>query len=343
MFLLLQITMQNKLSSSSAEEIASSIDIVWEILLRLPLISLLQLKCVSKQWLTLISDQKFRESHSLHRHQHYPTSLIFSECGQSHFLSFTATAQTLRVFNLDFLNESKVTVIRSCNGLLLCRSTSAYVISCTPKWSNASAYFICNPITGDFTTFNLLSHPCWNKKIELYLVFDPSISPHCKVISVAPSEELDSQFDWVFNVYSFKTSSWIRPGVFLSTPFELDAANGIYCNRGIHWCCTAEFSVYFDVDTQCVKNYPMPLSDLEWERRSIACFGESGGRLHLMLTISMQTHKYDIFEMKEDYSGWSLRHCVDLNQVELPLTWNFFYIVRKAKEDKSVSQLMHQN
>ncbi|KAI9087690.1 hypothetical protein K1719_030322 [Acacia pycnantha] len=42
-----------------AETVAGNIDILSEILLRVPAKPLLKFKCVSKQWLTLISDPQF--------------------------------------------------------------------------------------------------------------------------------------------------------------------------------------------------------------------------------------------------------------------------------------------
>ena len=142
----------------------------------------------------------------------------------------------------------------------------------------------------------------------------------------------------MFHVYTFKNHRCrIGPGVFVTTPFELNAAKGVYCNGAIHWCNRSEFSVYFDVDTQCLKKFPMPQFSMKGFER-IYYFGESGGRLHLMLPIITDFHRcdhFDIFELKEDYSGWSLMHRIDLESVqnEFPETIrNNFYIVRSAKD-----------
>ncbi|XP_057428214.1 F-box protein At1g30790-like [Lotus japonicus] len=316
-----------KKSSSSADEIGKSIDILWEIFLWLPLKPLFQLKLVSKPWLTLISDQRFREFHYLHQRSR-PTSLILSDrkgFGRlgSPILSFTTTTPTFGVDNLDFLNHSNVIIERCCNGFLLC--------------SLGSTYFICNPITKDFTTLTLRNHPLRNRRIELYLAFDPSLSRYYKVLSVA--QQVDN---WVFNVYSFKNKSWISPGVSFPTPFALEAANGVYCNRVIHWCNEAEFSVCFDVDTLHLRNWPMPISDSEWVNRRMKYFGESAGRLHLVLTVSKQPFKYDIFELKEDYSGWLLRHRVDLEPLQhMQGLYSFaLTIFRPVKEDISMLVLV---
>ncbi|KAL6571103.1 hypothetical protein OROGR_000653 [Orobanche gracilis] len=121
-------------SFTSAEEVTGNRDILLEILSGLPPKSLLQLKRVSKEWLTLISDYRFRRSHFL---RHHPTTLLltnkFGPISSTHILSFTAaTTATVRNLDLDFLNNYSyyvprhVAVVRSCNGLLLCRIASRY-------------------------------------------------------------------------------------------------------------------------------------------------------------------------------------------------------------------------
>ncbi|XP_057454484.1 F-box protein At5g07610-like [Lotus japonicus] len=291
---------------SAATEVIRNIDLLWEILIRLSLKSLIQSKCVSKRWLTLISDQQFRDAHSIHQHRHYPTSLIFSNIYDkpSQILSFTTatTVPTLRAFELNFPNEhDEVIVVRSCNGLLLCRGYG-------PN------YFICNPINRNFTTITPWRPE--SKSIDFYLAFDPCMSPVYKVISVA---QLNSPLHWVFNVYSFKIGLQIGLDVTIEIPFELDADYGVYCNGAIYWCWGSDFSVYFDIDTQTLKNFPMPLSYLEWENQCIAHFGQSAGHLYLILCEETpnvefgELPPYDIFELKEDHSGWLLRHRVDLN------------------------------
>jgi NADH:ubiquinone oxidoreductase subunit len=146
----------------------------------------------------------------------------------------------------------------------------------------------------------------------------------------------------VFHVYTLITRRRFRigPGVSESTPFALDADAGVYCNGAIHWCTKSKFCVYFDVDTQCLKYYPMPpLSDseaIQLRYSFIPYFGASGGRLHLMLRFK-QT--YDIFQLKENFSGWLLRHRIDLNpiRVQFPhINWHWphvnFYIYHTAKD-----------
>ncbi|XP_039049188.1 F-box protein At2g40925-like [Hibiscus syriacus] len=61
--------MKPKLMNRSAEEIGNNHDLLTQLLLRLPTKSLLKFKCVSKQWLSLISDPQFCLSHTRHQHR----------------------------------------------------------------------------------------------------------------------------------------------------------------------------------------------------------------------------------------------------------------------------------
>ncbi|XP_057440764.1 F-box protein At5g07610-like [Lotus japonicus] len=245
----------------------------------------------------------------------------------------------MRFITLDF----DFIVLRSCNGLLLCRLAFC-----------SDSYFIYNPITRDFTNLNLGTHPLSRQSyiIDHYLAFDPSVSsPFYKVVSLAVSR--DSPLDWVFHVYTIfqPHSPRIGPPVSVSIPFPLawesDSDRGVYCNGAIHWCNRGDFSVYFDVDAQCLKYYSMPLSNSdEWLKTRIYYFGESGGHLHLILPEpeplkeNQKPSFYDIFELKEDYSGWLLTHRIDMKSIRLQFThmrscFNY-YIFHKNKSSISV-------
>ncbi|KAL6571101.1 hypothetical protein OROGR_000651 [Orobanche gracilis] len=241
----------------------------------------------------------------------------FGPISSTHILSFTAaTTATVRNLDLDFLNNYSyyvsrhVAVVRSCNGLLLCRI--------------ASRYFICNPTTRKSTTLNLPKHQYKNQDCTFYLAFDPSTSPHYEIIFLRIWAG-KPPFRCAFTVYSSKTRSWRETpsGVNFYAQFRLNDAAGVYSNRAIHWFDKADCSsgVYFHIDSRSLKTFPMPPltdsdSDSNSVSRNVKYFGESGGCLHLILCID-QTLKLDVFELKEDYSDWSLIHNVDLNSARV--------------------------
>ncbi|XP_059635780.1 F-box protein At5g07610-like [Cornus florida] len=112
-------------NTPSVDVIAGNEDLLFEILVHLPPKSLLRFQCVSKHWLSLISNPQFRSHHSRRNPNSVATALFyykkfpFPEFG---FLSLKAlenpTNNTPFHF-LDFLSTfNEVIYAHSCNGLL---------------------------------------------------------------------------------------------------------------------------------------------------------------------------------------------------------------------------------
>ncbi|KAK4267238.1 hypothetical protein QN277_024044 [Acacia crassicarpa] len=59
--------------------------------------------------------------------------------------------------------------------------------------------------------------------------------------------------------------------------FSMAIHVGVCCNGAIHWSSQGEDSVYFEVDSQCLKTSPMPPDSEDWEYRNLAYFGEVHG------------------------------------------------------------------
>ena len=72
--------------------------------------------------------------------------------------------------------------------------------------------------------------------------------------------------------------------------------------------------------------------------------------MHLILRNPEHNLQFQVFELKEDYSLWSLKHCVNLNFSQLKLResrWGHFpgsvqpfYIICEAKEGSSMLVLL---
>ncbi|MED6186453.1 hypothetical protein PIB30_066831 [Stylosanthes scabra] len=238
-----------------AEKVLGSIDLFRHILGRLPTKILLRLKCVSKYWLSLISDKEFRHMHTLHgyhdQHHRPPPSLIISSYNYENILlPLTTGAMTLPAHSLDlsFLNHGPVRVVRSCNGLLLCGDEHDH-------------HFVCNPITKEFISLPQYLHVIpWC----VYLAFEPSRSPNFQVVStknvwIVPNKlKPDSPipnppFFCRCVVYSSETGSWSE---LIEIPITkpISPSAGVYCNGGIHWCggCP-EFHMFLHFETLRLK------------------------------------------------------------------------------------------
>ncbi|XP_054797143.1 F-box protein At5g07610-like [Prosopis cineraria] len=370
---------------AGAEAIAGNIDILTEILLRVPAKPLLKFKAVSKQWLTLISDPQFCRSHTLRHHipHSVPSALLLNNNYRPspHFQivplrTSSSGSPVVRVPYFGYLNVPRVTILQSCNGLLLCSSgflmpleermsvpwasyfpfpTSAdYCASVVTDDDCGFRYFICNPTTKQFTVVTLPNREIRDHLVTLNLAFDPSRSPHYKVISISSgiSGVTDDGPSLEIRVYSSETDSWSKRGVCFIAPFSLAIHAGVYCNGAIHWYSQGEDSVYFEVDTQCLKTLPMPPDSEDWEYRNLAYFGESRGHLHMILIEPHQRVEFDILQINKDYSGWSVIYHVDLTpmQTSFPeLIWYFkeknesfsiLCVLRQPREEDSMVVLL---
>ncbi|KAJ0439491.1 putative F-box domain-containing protein [Helianthus annuus] len=125
-------------TNKSGALIGSNDDLLTEILLRLPVTSILRFKSVSKHWWLLLS-----HTHFTHRYDKISKSPgIFADNVYVPFdVENPSTPPPCR--NLDtYFDRSGVRILQSCNGLLLC---------CTERGSigqkAADKYYVFNPTT----------------------------------------------------------------------------------------------------------------------------------------------------------------------------------------------------
>ncbi|KAG5558732.1 hypothetical protein RHGRI_008630 [Rhododendron griersonianum] len=189
----------------------ASNDIPIDVLSRLPLKTLLNIKCVSKQWHRLISERSFIRQQSERKE---PISGFFFQerfqwCDDdirsiSYIPVNTEEATKVRRSIFDFLPQS-IVLLSVSNGLICCRS-------CFP--SPQPEVYICNPLNKEWVT---LPWPTVPKQSSLGLAFDPSRdttdeSTNFKVVAVHQNETETEMEDLYFSydVYSSKTKTWTR-------------------------------------------------------------------------------------------------------------------------------------
>lgn len=135
---------------------------------------------------------------------------------------------------------AKIKIKQSCNGLLLCSLTS--------QLSDSEVkidYCVCNPST---RTYTLLPQPCLNsqQKIIIYgLAYDPSESPHYRVICIKSRFVVYFDGPCQIDIYSSETGIWRASGCQFEAWFGLQFGNGFYRNGGVHWISTGISRYYF--------------------------------------------------------------------------------------------------
>ncbi|XP_074315906.1 F-box protein At5g07610-like [Silene latifolia] len=219
-------------------------------------------------------------------------------------------SQTSDFPDFSFLQELKLTILQSCNELLLCYShaSQSYYISnlATHQIDQLPSF----PVMGNIST------------ATVNLGFDPKISPNYKVISV---QKLDPKLHQI-SIYSDQTRTWTISGKPFDAPGDMDFNEGVFCNGAIHWMRRTPKGLYFDVNTEILKEMPKPPVNKEHSLVSCEYFGGSYGRLYYGSS-SPDLPYFELFEMKEDYSGWFLKTWIDL-QV---LAMDFPLIARRSK------------
>ncbi|KAK6122201.1 hypothetical protein DH2020_044053 [Rehmannia glutinosa] len=297
-----------KTTETSLQIVASIDDLLMQILKRVPIKPLIRFKLVSKHWNYLISSPKF---YRLRNPNPNPAAGLFFECSTVNprykYVPFSLNKSTNI---LPFIEEpSNIRILESCNGLLLCYSFDVAV-------DNDGRYFVYNP-----TVNKLLKLPklyegdgILERVLGMSLAFDPSKSPHYKVVCVRGLIPCFRPFKRQFEVYSSETGgSWRKCGEpFLSEVNFQDG--GVYWNGAIHWIShRGKYSLYFNPeDDEMPRVMPkLPISN-DSSSTSGYYFGESCGHLHYVeILMPLPLFRFNVYEMRRDYSEWFVKYQID--------------------------------
>lgn len=309
-------------ASAAAETVGVNEDIVTEILIRVPVKPLLRFKCVSKRWLSLISDPHFSRRHHHHHRRRTSLSGIFlrrTTPSNFQFVSLDGTHSSPPFTSLNFITHnindpslSGIKILQSCNGLLLCRSLNNKLTVTVADQSHH--YYVCNPTTKRFSTLPRLSIEGLITVFGHSLAYDPSNSANYQVVCVRSSAV--SVCDYQIEIYSSETRAWRPCGSPFVAPFDMVFDSGVFWKGAVHWLSPSGSALCFDVDKEVLlRTMPsLPGSDA-WGKRRFRYFGESGGHLHLVEVCGSRTTQFKVFEMASDYSRWFVKYEVDLGLI----------------------------
>ncbi|XP_004296208.1 PREDICTED: F-box protein At5g07610-like [Fragaria vesca subsp. vesca] len=327
------------LSAAAAETIGNNEDLLKQLLLWIPAKPLIRFKCVSKLWLSLISDPQFCHSHTLlNPNPKFPSAFFFSPTAATHPHFISLLPNPNPPTPLSFIPDPKnLKILQSCNGLLLC----------TDGLSVPTKFYVVNPTTSRFSEIALPKTPC--TLLSLALAFDPSKSPHFKLVSVSGSRAVHSTLRNIgIEIYSSRTRTWRTcESTVMWFPSSQKFLPCVYCNGRINWLSTFCWLVHYDIDEG---HYGVvdgiighPFSDCEY-----SCFGESGGRLHLIEVDGSDLNQLGVLEMGKDYSGWFLKYQVDLSRVRpafpsstRPMCCPFLFLDVEENEEQDPVLLLH--
>lgn len=303
--------------NSSSVIIANNVDLLMQILLHLPVKSLLVSKSVSKRWFSLISDPIFIEKHFLENPHSIPGLFMHNLLSgpyipELEFVSLDASASS--PFNtLDFIEDPLgVQINQSCNGLLCCRSYRGTFVDHT--------YYICNPSTRQYRAIFCGSRGEKQGFVSLCsvsLAFDVLKSPHYKVVCIwllkKTTNTGDVKFYHQIELYSSETASWKLSGNVFPAPRDVFYKVGEFWNGSLHWLDLSKEgkSVCFSVEQELIMEMPKPPRS---DGMFCIYFAECRGHLHLIQTHESRT-SFEILEMMDDYKGWDVKYRVNIDDL----------------------------
>ncbi|XP_015891117.3 F-box protein At5g07610 [Ziziphus jujuba] len=311
--------------SLSAQVIANNDDLLTEILLRLPIKSLLKFKSVSKHWLSLITTTSFYFRRTPFPHTAaglFAVGYLDLKHSCLHFISLNKDSKLLGGCNplksLPFLENKRGFISQSSNGLLLIRTPlESYYNRIKNSEKN---FFVANPTTKQYA---ILPRPtaCSGSTKNGFifnLAFDPSKSTHYKVVCVRNIDHSNQQY-YQIEIYSSATRTWKLSGGPLDAPFDIGSSNhgnsgdGVFWNGAVNWISKRHSLLYFNLEEEQLNEMPLPFNP-EISNTSFMYFGESRDHLHLITVFKGKT-EFDVYEMERDYSNWFVKFRVDLSEV----------------------------
>ncbi|CAL5376494.1 unnamed protein product [Camellia sinensis] len=282
-------------SPASSEVIASNVDLLSEILLRLPPKSLLRFMSVSKNWLDLISDSQFGSKHARRNRNRTVSGLFFYH----HYWSRNEQVKSVSLLGQSslptpyFIECRRVRIVSSCNGLILCD------IDCFIHNRKTTCYVVCNLTTQEFT--RLPEHG--DTQPPAYLAFDPSQSPHYKVVLynyTPPSYQLD--------IYSSESKYWRHITV---DALPVKRLEGVFWNGAIHWLSN-DHHIRFNVGSEELIRIPNPIAPKILPVDKARYFGECDGHLILIQMRLRSAMGFRILQMERDSFCWIVKCRVNL-------------------------------
>ncbi|XP_050383008.1 F-box protein At5g07610-like [Argentina anserina] len=343
-------------SRTSAETVANIEELLTEILLRVPARPLVRFKCVSKHWLSFISGPEFCHRHSL-RNPKPSVSAVFSS--SSMYFGFVPldlnhdrngnqylfdSAGSPNFNPLNFLQPLHSTmIIQSCNGLVLC----------TPTNTSKDKFYLLNPTTNQFCTLSLPAAADSAQVFGYALAFDPSKSPHYKVVfleTINIPEGRDYSPYYHIHIYSSENRSWRHLNSnFVRLP-NVSYKQGVYCNGAVHWVGLDDEVAYYHIDDECLRRVLPPPPDKEPSRKSRNFQASHCGSHLQLIDIYYVTSliRFEVLEMGSDYSGWFLKYHLDFDPTLAPLpclkSHRFtvlFLAPEEVEGEESLSMFLH--
>ncbi|XP_071739024.1 F-box protein At5g07610-like [Rutidosis leptorrhynchoides] len=291
----------------AAKKVGSSQDLVTEILLRLPVRSLIMFKSVCKHWYFVITNHPcFKNPNNKPPD---PPSGLFVRISRGYvFVPFDLhNPVKFPILKNYGPNRETVQFKHSCNGLILCGNLNGELLT-----DNS---YVCNPTINQYICLPVcLNGDCL---LNMSIAFDPLISPHYKVIYVYRDlDPVSVVYNYQIDMYSSQTRTCKVSHKFNITKVNRMAfTTGVYWKNAVHWLDKVGLIVYFDLEQEMTCEIEAPfarqLAGLDDYENYLCDLFESRDQLLLVEIYRPVINKLKIYELKRDYSDWLVKYHVD--------------------------------
>nr|GEW91777.1 hypothetical protein [Tanacetum cinerariifolium] len=157
------------------------------------------------------------------------------------------------------------------------------------------------------------------------MAFDPTKSPHYKVVYASISDENDDVIVSIqIQTYSSETGNW---DIVCSDPFPIRCfsgfQSGIHWNDGIHWLTDSNYGsgyLHYKLDfvneRPTLTNVQLPGTLHDWDRKLF----ESHGCLLLLGMAKTHSLQLNVYKMRNGNSEWSFKYFVNLCDIIKPIS-----------------------
>ncbi|XP_071742696.1 F-box protein At5g07610-like [Rutidosis leptorrhynchoides] len=288
--------------------VESNDDLLIEILLRLPVISLVLFRSVSKRWLSIINNPHFVTLLRQIIPKSEPVSGLYIQNPGAFFVyDFVPLDNRVDQSRYPFKLISRydrrfgVIILQSCHGLLLC--------------VGLHHYYVYNPTTSLFKKIPF----CPIDKGTIRMAYDPTKSPHYKLVY---ARHRDYNRGLVRNniriyTYSSETGIWSDCGDrYWSKSSSEILKHGIYWTNAIHW---VEGSNH---NKLCLEDLAITSVQAPGENGCNHKLFESRGCLHSVCVCPHfspdrgELKQLNVYEMSNEHSEWLIKYIVHLDEAK---------------------------
>ncbi|KAI9080066.1 hypothetical protein K1719_037999 [Acacia pycnantha] len=227
-----------------------------EILLRLPVRSLVSLKCVSKSWRSIISNPNFAKLHlQLSNYSQYPNRIFLPTSPQMKSIDINTSldndSDTLNlIFPPPIKSHSQVCIMGSCRGIVLLQTLNMDLL----MW---------NPVTGAYK--NIALPPRFKSPILFAFCYDESLDDYFVGLSYGHDYPY-RRIRELFEVLSVRTNSWQNLDLHHHCIIRSLNRSGTIFNGAIHFIANYDDTSYtspqviaFDTTTKGLRKVPLPI------------------------------------------------------------------------------------